>query len=106
MVMMTTTTPQTTMISLMMMMMIIKKVIMMNLTCTTSSAFGSFLLFRLFHRCKFIVGASRDPVTPGATRRHCIGLAVSIGYTLGGRDRHSALLFAVLHAALLVSREG
>ena len=35
--------------------------------------------------CRFSVGASRHPVTPAATRRHCIGLAVE--RLLTGRER-------------------
>ena len=78
--------------------------------CMTSSAVaavGTFLvLIRLLHRwviqirpCRFSVGASRYPITPAATRRHCIGLAVDRLCT--GRERlmHNALLFTILQAA-------
>ena len=78
--------------------------------CMTSSAvaaIGTFLvLIRLLHRwviqirpCRFSVGASRYPITPAATRRRCIGLAVD--RLCAGRERlmHNALLFAMMRAA-------
>ena len=78
--------------------------------CMTSSAIaavGTFIvLIRLLHRwviqirpCRFSVWALRYPITPAATRRHCIGLAVDRLCT--GRERlmHNALLFAMLQAA-------
>ena len=51
------------------------------------------------HPCRFSIGASRYPITPAATRRHCIGLAVDRLCT--GRERlmHNAVLFAMLQAA-------
>ena len=64
------------------------------------------VLLRLLHRwviqirpCRFGVGSSRYPITPAATRRHCIGLAVD--RLCAGRERlmHNALLFAMLQAA-------
>ena len=77
------------------------------------TAVGSILLFRLIHRWVVqkspsqiqCVGASRHPVTPATTRRHCIGLAVERLFT--GRERLT--LCSPFHGAacsLLASGEG
>ena len=55
--------------------------------------------------CRFSVGASRHPVTPAATRRHCIGLAVERLFT--GRERLTLCSpFRGAARSLLASGEG
>ena len=55
---------------------------------------------------RFNVGASRYPIAPPTMRRRCVGLAVDGLCT--GRERltHSALIFAMLQAALISRGEG
>ena len=55
--------------------------------------------------CRFSVGASRHPVTPAATRRHCMGLAVERLST--GRKRLTLCSpFRGAARSLLASSEG
>ena len=71
---------------------------------SSSSACSTFGLYKSRpHR--FSVGASRHPVTPAATRRHCIGLAVERLFT--GRERLTLCLpFRGAARSLLASGEG